>query len=356
MNPSGSNERIAAREHDRHPPAAAAVRELVCRVAEKTMTYRYYHWDWGEAIAMEGLWLAAELTKTERYRAFVERMVRGWLAHSPDPWYPDHVGPGRVLVELWRGTRDTRFLSYATSLARHLSTLPRSRLGAFFHRPDLPDRAQLVWVDSMHTDAPFLCQLAVATADPQWFDSAAEHLLGHIHALQDPATHLFHHLYDEETGRRNGVLWARGNGWAMLGLVHCLELLPRSHPEYPAIKRSLESLAAAVVQAQDPGTALWHTVVNRPGTYLEGSASLMLSCGLTRAGRAGLLPRQLAGAGARAWEALWAAVDADGVVQHVSARTPPRSDPAAYDQRPAGGHYPWGQGAYLLAAAAFPGA
>lgn len=336
----------------RGPSSRRELCKLVECVAGKAMAYRYYHWDWGEAIAMEGLWQAETITEHEGYHAYVERRVRGWIAHSPEPWYPDHVGPGRVLVELWRATEDEALLDYARALARHLSHLPRSRLGAFLHRPDLPDRAGMVWVDSMHTDAPFLCRLAEATADAGWFDLAAEHLGGHIQALQDPETHLFHHHYDEQTGRQNGVFWARGNGWAMLGLVRCLELLPPTHPEHAALSRSLENLAAAVLDAQDSGTALWHTVMDRADTYLEVSASLMFSCGLMRAGRAGLLDGAVAHAGARAWNRLWPAVDPDGTVQGVSSRTPPHRDPAAYQLRPVGKSYPWGQGAYLLAAAA----
>lgn len=338
--------------HEGEPSRPGETRKLAGLVADKAMAYRYYHWDWGEAIAMEGLWLAEEITGTERYRAYVERMVRGWIAHSPEPWYPDHVGPGRVLVEMWRATGDGALLDYARALARHLSSLPRSRLGAVFHRPDLPDRAEMVWVDSMQTDAPFLSRLAEATGHPDWFDLAADHLWGHIQALQDPGTHLFHHHYDEQTGRRNGVSWARGNGWAILGLVQCLELLPSAHRKYAVISRSLEHLAAAAVAAQDPETSLWHTVIDRADTYLEASASLMLSCGLMRAGHAGLLGHAYTNAGARAWDRLRSAVDPDGTVQRVSSRTPPRSDPGAYQLRPVGGPYPWGQGAYLLAAAA----
>jgi unsaturated rhamnogalacturonyl hydrolase len=329
------------------------IHRLLRRAADATMLYRYYHWDWGEAIAMEGLWRASEITGVDTYQRYVERMVRGWIAHSPEPWYPDHVGPGRVLLDMSRVTSDPALLRYAEALGRHLAALPRSRGGAFLNRPDLPDRARMVWVDSMYTDGPFLCRLAEATGDAGWFDRAAERLRGHIGALQDPETCVFHHHYDDEAGRRNGVGWARGNGWAMLGLVYTLESLPRGHEEYGAILGSLTSLADAVVQAQDPATSLWHTVLDRPETYAEGSASLMLSCGLMRAERAGLLGHAFGEAGARAWAQLRQAVDQDGIVQNVSARTPPRSDPAAYQARPLGGNYPWGQGAYLLAAAAW---
>jgi unsaturated rhamnogalacturonyl hydrolase len=174
-----------------------------------------------------------------------------------------------------------------------------------------------------------------------------------VAALQDAGTGLFYHQYDEETGRRNGVLWARGNGWAMLGLVGCLESLPPSHPDYPVILQYFRRLAAAVIGTQDPHTSLWHTVITDAKTSHEGSASLMLSGGLMRAANAGLLEAPFGAAGARAWEQLWNAVDDDGTVRRVSARTPPRSDPGAYESRPMGDNHPWGQGAHLLASAAW---
>jgi unsaturated rhamnogalacturonyl hydrolase len=321
--------------------------------ADRATAYHYYHWDWGEAIAMEGMWLAASLTATPRYREYVERMVRGWIAHSPDPWYPDHIGPGTVLLEMWHREGDAALLTYAERLGRHLAELPRGRLGASFHRPDLPDRARLVWVDSMQTDAPFLCRLAHATGDGAWFDRATEHICGHIAALQDCKTGLFYHNYDEETGRRNGIHWARGNGWAILGLVRCLESLPPFHLGHSVIRESLRRLACTLVGAQDPETSLWHNVVDHPETSFETSASLMIACALMRAGRLALLKPVAGTAGARAWLTLWRRVDPDGTVQGVSARTPPRGDVASYEARPTGGNYPWGQGSYLLAAAAW---
>ena len=72
-----------------------AVQQRISRVAERSMRYRYYHWDWGEAINIEGLLGAWRVTKDERFANFVRRMVDGWLLHSPDPFYPDHVAPGR---------------------------------------------------------------------------------------------------------------------------------------------------------------------------------------------------------------------------------------------------------------------
>ncbi|MSS73672.1 MAG: hypothetical protein EXS64_19620 [Candidatus Latescibacteria bacterium] len=331
------------------------LRDLMARVAAKSLTYRYYHWDWGEAIAMEGIWAAAQVTGETRFTDFVRRMAEGWLAHSPDPWYPDHVGPGRVLLDLWQQGGDLRFLGYARRLGEHLVRLPRASCGGSFHRPDLPDRARMIWVDSMQTDAPFLCRLAAATGEARWYDAAAEHIAGHIAALQNPGTGLFCHNYDDGRGRVNGAFWGRGNGWAALGLVHTLELLPKDHAGYSTIHKSLERLSATIAARQDERTGLWHTVVDHPETYLEGSVSLMFANALMRAVRAGLLPGDCAGVGERAWNALWDQVGPDGLVSNISQRTPPRERPADYNLPPVGGHYPWGQGPYLLAAATYLG-
>jgi unsaturated rhamnogalacturonyl hydrolase len=282
-------------------------------------------------------------------------MVRGWMAHSPDPWYPDHVGPGRVLLELWRATGDRSFLAYAKGLGNHLAGLPHNQQGLRFHRPDLPDRARSGWVDSMQTDAPFLCLLGSATGEERWFNLGAEFILGHVDALWDRDSWLFRHSYNDETKRVSGALWGRGNGWAMLGLVYCLESLPASHPRYPTILRCAERFARAVVEVQDGGTGLWHTILDDPGTRCEASGSLMLSCGLMRGSRSGTLPPVYGDAGAKAWRTLRDAVEPDGTVRDVSARSAPRNDAQGYDARPPGGHYPWGQGAYLLCAATYLG-
>ena len=331
------------------------VRELVAGVAAKSLTYRYYHWDWGEAIGMEGLWRVSQITGDGRFAHFVRRMVEGWLAHSPDPWYPDHVGPGRVLLDLWEESGDLRFLGYARGLAEHLVHLPRSSSGGYFHRPDLPDRARMIWVDSMQTDAPFLCRLAAATGETRWYDAAADHIVGHIGVLQDPETGLFYHNYDDARGQPNSVFWGRGNGWAILGLVYTLELLPQDRAGYATILNSLERMAESARAWQDGETGLWHTVVDHPETYLEGSVSLMFADAFMRAGRLGLLPAGYAEAGETAWSALWQQVEPDGLVRNISQRTPPREDPAAYNLPPLGGHYPWGQGPYMLAAATYLG-
>jgi unsaturated rhamnogalacturonyl hydrolase len=323
--------------------------ESIARVARKTLAYRYFFWDWGEAIATEGLLAAGVATGEPEHYRWVSRAIDRWIERSPEPFWPDHVGPGLALVEYYRHSGQPHLLAYARALADHLGRLPCSRPGARLHRPDKPDIARLVWVDSMQTDAPFLCALARETGEARYHDQAAEHLAGQVAALQDPQTGLFHHCYSDETGRTNGAAWGRGNGWAALGLAGTLARLPLAHPRRAWLAERFRSQVDALLPAQH-ATGAWPTVIDRRGAPLEASATVMLAHAMAVGGAAGVLDGRAGAAADRAWAFVERAVDEAGVVQGVSERTPPRPDPESYEARPLGGFYPWGQGPWLLEA------
>jgi unsaturated rhamnogalacturonyl hydrolase len=323
--------------------------EQVERVARKTLAYRYFLWDWGEAIATEGLLAAGTVTGEPEYYRWVSRCVDRWIERSPEPFWPDHVGPGLALIEYFLHSRQPGLLAYARALAAHLELLPRARTGARLHRPDKPDIARLVWVDSMQTDAPFLSALAQATGEARYHDQAAECLAGQVASLQDAETGLFHHAYSDESGRTNGVPWGRGNGWAALGLSGTLRRLPPAHPQWPWLAGRFRSQAEGLLVTQHPSGA-WPGVLDRPGAPLEASTTVMLGHALALGAEIGILDDRARRAADLAWAYVGPAVDASGVVQGVSERTPPRPDRESYEMRPLGGFYPWGQGPWLLEA------
>lgn len=324
--------------------------ELVHRVMSATMRARYYHWDWGEAIAMDGLLAIGSVLEDSRSTEFVVGMIDSWIEHTPDPWYPDHVGPGRALLDAWQTTGDRRLIAYARLLATHLLSLPRSHRGCFFSRPDLPDRARMVWVDSLYTDPGFLCLLGQLTGEAKYVDAGVDHLLGHLAVLQDESG-LVSHAYNDDTGRATGIHWARGNGWAALGLLWCLETLPRQHAVFAELLIRFRRLIDAILDRRLPDQPVWSTVLDDPGTYQESSAALMFSAALIRASHHGFVEDSAGDVGRLVWRHYANQVDHVGVVVGVSGRTPPREESAPYNLVPTG-CYVWGQGAYLLAAVA----
>jgi hypothetical protein len=90
----------------------------------------------------------------------------------------------------------------------------------------------------MDAEPPFLALLGRVTENCEFFDQAASEILGYARLLQDEETGLFFHGFEEACGR-NGQIWARGNGWALMGLVEVLKLLPKDHSHYDELSESL---------------------------------------------------------------------------------------------------------------------
>jgi unsaturated rhamnogalacturonyl hydrolase len=197
----------------------------------------------------------------------------------------------------------------------------------------------------MDVDGPFLAALAHATGDDQYFDQAAGELLGYARTLQSD-NGLFFHGFERDCGR-NGELWARGNGWALMGLIDTLILLPRSHPAWAELQHRTVALVDALALAQD-SSGLWHTVINDPATYLESTLATMATYALHEGIARGVIEMSRhATLERKARAAMHAQIAPDGRLQLVSDATPVGAR-AVYATRPFG-TFPWGQGPLLLA-------
>ena len=316
------------------------------RVAERTASYPFRCWGFGEAIAMLGLLAASRASRDDRYRAVVVGAFdRWWDTCGRRLSFADHVTPGVPLLMLARD--DPKWMPAALALARLYETFPHER-GIPIHRPDLESWASEVWVDCLYTDGAFLALLGRVTDNRAWQDLAAEQTLAYVNVLWDEDAGLFCHGYDAASGRANAIHWGRGNGWALLGLVDLLRFLHADHAARPrllaVVRRQIHTLAAL----QDPG-GHWHTVLDHRDTNLESSVAAMMAWVLPQAVRSGIVPDAVTAAGDKAFEAAMTAVDDTGGLTGVSEATP-AGDLSTYASRSTG-VYPWGQGPLLLALA-----
>jgi unsaturated rhamnogalacturonyl hydrolase len=319
--------------------------ELISTVAATTMQWNYRVWGFGEAIALRGLVRAGDRLGDPALAGFVHGILRSWLGRGVARSNEDHVGAGRELVTFHHRIGDARFLDAARALAALNDCFPKGPTGARYHRTDTPGWRWQIWVDCMDVDGPFLAELAQATGEGRYADQAVEELLGYARALQAD-TGLFYHGFERECGQ-NGQFWARGQGWALMGLIDTLALLPREQPGWEELLQRTVALADALAASQHE-EGLWHTVVDRPNTYLESTLAAMVAYALHEAFAHNLLP----GAGygnmqrsARA--AMMRQIAPDGSLLLVSDATPV-GEFKTYATRPFG-VFPWGQGPLLLA-------
>ncbi|HMI18888.1 MAG TPA: glycoside hydrolase family 88 protein [Sphingomonas sp.] len=312
---------------------------------DQTMRWNYRVWGFGEAIALRGLLRAGDLLGDAAPIGFVHGLLRSWLGRGVARSNEDHVGAGRELLDLYGRTGDPQFLDAARRLAALNAGFPKGPTGARYHRTDTPGWRWQIWVDCMDVDGPFLAALARTTGEGAYFDQAAEELLGYARALQTDDGLLFHG-FERDCGR-NGQVWARGQGWALMGLVDTLALLPRAHPAWSELHQRLVALAEALVATQDE-SGLWHTVVDAPETYLESTLAAMAAYALREA-----FTRQLLDSAScrvmevKARAAMHAQIAPDGSLHLVSDATPVGAL-STYATRPFG-IFPWGQGPLLLA-------
>jgi unsaturated rhamnogalacturonyl hydrolase len=320
-------------------------REQLSAVAAVAMRWNYRVWGFGEAIALRGLLAAGAALDDTAPFGFVHGVMRTWLGRGVARTNDDHVGAGRELLALHRRTGDVQFLEAARKLAALNASFPVGPNGERYHRGDTPGWRWQIWVDCMDVDGPFLAALAHASGDDRYFDQAATELLGYARTLQSDSGLLFHG-FERDCGR-NGELWARGNGWALMGLVDTLILLPRSHSAWAELQQRTVALADALALAQDP-SGLWHTVINDAATYLESTLATMAAYALHEGISHGVLDASRhAGMEQKARTAMHAQIAPDGTLRLVSDATPVGAR-AVYATRPFG-TFPWGQGPLLLA-------
>jgi unsaturated rhamnogalacturonyl hydrolase len=238
-------------------------------------------------------------------------------------------------------------------LADHLLAVPRAE-DAPLYRPDDPRYRHTVWVDSIYHVPPFLARLGRVTGEARWYAAALAEQAAHLRVLTPAGSPFPAHAYDTGARSIHGPGWGRGVGWALLGMVDTLSLVPADHPRYGEAQAELRALAEAVLALQDP-TGCWRTVIDDREAYLESSTAAMFCAAFTKGARLGLLDQDpYADAAEKAWRYVEARVDEDGSFWGVSActwaSTAGSEDAAMYRALPTEVNV-WGQGAAMRAAA-----
>jgi rhamnogalacturonyl hydrolase YesR len=223
----------------------------------------------------------------------------------------DDINAGKILINLYRETKEERFLIALKTLRRQMEIHPRTSEGGFWHKLKYPHQ---MWLDGAYMASPFLAHYAVEFDEPELLDDVCKQLLLMEKHLYDPSTDLLYHGWDEsremgwahpETGQSSSF-WGRSVGWYVMALVDVLEFLPTEHPQRPALLTVLDRTMRAVVSFQDKDSGVWFQVLDKgafDGNYLESSASAMFAYVMAKGVNMGVLsayfskPLQMASSG-----------------------------------------------------------
>lgn len=300
--------------------------------------------DWTSGVLALGWGAMWRSTGDESYA----RSIQAWAnSCKTDMYTATHVNDGLLgyaALIAYQLDSQPDDLAFAQHIGDYLAEeAPRTTDGALAHFD-----AQ-VWADTLISVVPFFVEMNRVTGNEVYLDEAAAQIMSHAEVLQDPATSLLRHAWDEDTAEYLSTsYWARGNSWNMIASAQLLDALPVAHPLRSSIITIAQAQAEALVGRQDD-SGLWHTVVDRPTFYLESSGSAGIIYGLLRGVQAGWLPSHLEAGTRDAQLALWRKVSSDGTLTDVSGPTGPMGNEASYNAILHETMQLYGQGMGLLA-------
>jgi unsaturated rhamnogalacturonyl hydrolase len=285
---------------------------------------------WGDAILCDGLLYAATAISNNDPLQAAEKWFAPKLAQGPrtNGWFWFWAAEALPALDMHQKTGDARYLDYARSIVSFLETsAARTPDGAFVPHPP----AQEVWIDVCYFTAPALALLGRISHDAAMQERALDQMILHADHLVDPRTGLFWHVAYIDKKSHSPCLWARGNSWFSNAALLVLDEIEKAGAsarladKAEKVRNALARQLNEVARLQD-SSGLWHTVIDRPDSYLEASAAAAFALALGRAlntGLAGLAGELAQAAYARALDAICAKINADGEFVGVSQQTPP---------------------------------
>ena len=206
---------------------------------------------------------------------------------------------------------------------------------------DFPEQA---WADTLFMAAFLLLRVGVKLDDKDIINDALNQYYWHIKYLQDPATGLWYHGYNNITkDHMSGFYWGRANAWATYTMSQVGRRLPECYlyPKYMDVAGSLsEQLAALKLVQTEHG--LWRTLLDDEESYEEVSASAGIAAGMLSYGNplhSKYINKAIAG--------VLSNVSADGRVLNVSGGTAVMNDREGYRNISRDWIQGWGQGLAL---------
>ena len=318
-----------------------AVRAIVERTMRMDMT-----WDWPCGVAYYGICQAYEATKEQRYLDLVRERVDEYLEIGLPAWTVNTCSMGHCCLSLYQHTGEKKYLDVVLSKVDYLRN-HALRFGdnvlqhTVSDNNDFPEQA---WADTLFMAAFFLLRAGVELKDEALIDDALNQYYWHIKYLQDPATGLYYHGYNNITGdHMSGFYWGRANAWAAYTMSQVGVRLPEAYlyPKFLDVVGSLNDQLAALKLCQTEN-GLWRTILDDPESYEEISAS----CGIAAAMITKSNPLHMKYIN-KAIPGVLANISSDGRVMNVSGGTAVMKDRDGYRNISRDWIQGWGQGLAL---------
>lgn len=303
-------------------------------------------WDWPCGVAYYGICEAYAATGEEAYIRMLKERVDAYITLSLPNFTVNACAMGHCLLTLHEVTGEDIYWNVAMDKVAYLQNRAlRFGDNVLQHtvsaKNDFPEQA---WADTLFMAAFFLLRVGVKLRDEAMIQDALHQYDWHIQYLQDQATGLWYHGYNNlQKDHMSGFFWARANAWAAYTMAQVRVRLPEPYlyPPFMDIDCSLRDQLSGLKTLQTEN-GLWRTVLNDAESYEELSASCGIAAAMVIHGNP--LHTQYV---QKACEGILANITEDGRLLNVSGGTAVMRDLSGYRNISRKWVQGWGQGLAL---------
>lgn len=206
------------------------------------------------------------------------------------------------------------------------------------------------WCDALFMAPGVYTRLYTLTGNKKYImfaDAEFKACYNHLYDKEDQLFYRDSRYFGQKEANGAKVFWGRGNGWVIGGLAEILKTLPAGDTEYRPFYLNLFKEMSGRLSGLQSKDGYWHASLLDPASYPspETSATGFIVYGLAYGINQGYLPAdQYLPIVKKGWEALVAAVEADGKLGWVQ---PVGADPKKVTREMT---ELYGIGAFLMAA------
>lgn len=266
-----------------------------------------HKWNYEQGLILTAFYKLYKLTGEHKYLNYIKKNIDYYVENDGtiktykfNDLTLDNISPGRVLLYLYKETKEEKYKKAADTLRRQLELQPRTVSGGFWHKKIYPNQ---MWLDGLYMAEPFYALYSKMFNEPKAFEDVTKQFLLVRNHLKDEKTGLYYHGWDESKKQKwadpvtgtSPSFWGRSIGWFMMGLVDVLDYLPKDQKNRDDLIRMLRDASESLLKYRDEKTGLWYQVVDqgsRDGNYIEASSSSMYGYVFVKGANEGYLDKK----------------------------------------------------------------
>lgn len=294
----------------------------------------FHFWEWTSGVGLYGMMQYYQITHEPKILQQIIDWFTEELPKQPEKNINTMVQMA-TLADLYEITNDESYLPILQEWGEWLfNDAIRTHSGGLQHVTFGDLNPEEMWDDTLMMSVIPLAKLGLVLKRDDYIKEAKFQFMVHIKYLQDKQTGLWYHGWTfKESNNFGSVFWGRGNSWITIAIPELFSLLHLSKDDetYKFLDESLTQQVDTLAKLQDD-SGLWHTVIDDPTSYLEGSATAGFTYGILKGVAEGYLDKRYLQTGLMGLTALFDNIREDGSLAKVFAGTPMGANAEFYKQ------------------------